>query len=141
MKHFGSGLNVSFHSNPKEEPCQRIFKLSYNCAPFTCQRSCTQNPSSQVSAVHEPRTSKYTSWVQKRQRNQRSNCQHSLNHGESREFQKNIYFCFTDYTKASVWITANYEKFLQRLEQQSYLPPEKPVCSSRSNSQNHTWNS
>ena len=32
--------------------------------------------------------------------NQRSNCQHPLDHGESKEFQKNIYFCFIDYAKA-----------------------------------------
>ena len=30
---------------------------------------------------------------------------------KAREFQKNIYFCFTDYTKAFVWITANCGKF------------------------------
>ena len=29
------------------------------------------------------------------------NCQHLLNHKKAREFQKNIYFCFNDYTKAS----------------------------------------
>ena len=34
------------------------------------------------------------------QRNQRSNCQHLLNHQNTREFQKNIYFCFIDYAKA-----------------------------------------
>ena len=34
----------------------------------------------------------------KRQRNQRSNCQNSLDHREAREFQKNI--CFKDYTGA-----------------------------------------
>ena len=28
-----------------------------------------------------------------------------------REFQKNIYFCFTDYAKAFVWITTNCGKF------------------------------
>ena len=27
---------VSFHSNPKEGQCQRMFKLSYNYAHFTC---------------------------------------------------------------------------------------------------------
>ena len=27
---------VNFHSNPKEGQCQRMFKLSYNCAHFTC---------------------------------------------------------------------------------------------------------
>ena len=36
----------------------------------------------------------------KRQRNQRSNCQYPLDHQKAREFQKNIYFCFIDYTKA-----------------------------------------
>ena len=47
-----------------------------------------------------------------------------------REFQKNIYFCFIDYAKAfDVWITTNCGKFLN-----SYLPPEKLVSRSRSNS-------
>ena len=27
---------VSFHSNSKEGQCQRMFKLLYNCAYFTC---------------------------------------------------------------------------------------------------------
>ena len=27
---------VSFHPNPKEEQCQRMFKLPYNCTHFTC---------------------------------------------------------------------------------------------------------
>ena len=39
------------------------------------------------------------------------------------EFQKNIYFCFINYTKAlTVWITANSEKFLKRQEYQTTLP-------------------
>ena len=29
----------------------------------------------------------------------------------TREFQKNIYFCFIDYAKAFVWITIDCEKF------------------------------
>ena len=35
----------------------------------------------------------------KRQRNQRSSCQHPLDHRKSNRFQKNIYFCFIDYAK------------------------------------------
>ena len=27
---------VSFHSNPKERQCQRVFEPLYNCAHFTC---------------------------------------------------------------------------------------------------------
>ena len=37
---------VSFHSNPKEGQCQRIFKLPYNCPHFTCEQGNAQNPSS-----------------------------------------------------------------------------------------------
>ena len=50
---------------------------------------------------------------------------------KAREFQKNIYFCFTDYAKDFVWITTNCGKFLKRWEYQTILP-EKPVCRTRS---------
>ena len=55
-------------------------KLLYNYIHFTCQQGYSQNLSSQASTVHELRTSKCTSWIQKKQRNQRSNCQHPLHH-------------------------------------------------------------
>ena len=38
--------------------------------------------------------------VLKRQRNQRSNCWHPLDHGKSKRVPKNFYFCFIDYAKA-----------------------------------------
>ena len=55
--------------------------------------------------------------------------------GKAREFQKNTSFCFIDYTKAFVWITRNW-KILKRDRHTKlpYLPPEKSVCRSRSNS-------
>ena len=37
---------VHFHSNPKEEQCQRIFTLLHSCTHFTCYQSNAQNPSS-----------------------------------------------------------------------------------------------
>ena len=56
--------------------------------------------------------------------------------GKAREFQKNIYFCFIDYSKAFDCTDHN------KLENSStdgntrppYLPPEQSVCRSRSNS-------
>ena len=75
--------NVSFQSNPKGQ-CQRMFKLPYNCAHITGQQGNAQNPSNQVSAVSEPRNCRYTNGVQKKQRNQRSNCQHSLDPGKQK---------------------------------------------------------
>ena len=40
--------------------------------------------SSQASTIREPRTSRCTTWVSKRQRNQRSNCQQPLDHRKSK---------------------------------------------------------
>ena len=60
------------------------------------------------------------SGFRKRQRNQRSNCQHPLDHS-------------VDHNK--LW------KILRDVNTRSpYLPPEKSVCRSRSNSYNQTWN-
>ena len=92
---------LSFHSNPKERQCQRMFKLPHNCTHLTCQQSNTQISASQASTVPELRTSRCSSWIQTRQRNQRLNCQHPLgSQKKQREFQKNIYFFFINYTKA-----------------------------------------
>ena len=41
---------------------------------------------------------------------------------KAREFQKNIYFCFIDYTKALVWITTNCGKFFKGWEYQTPWP-------------------
>ena len=38
---------------------------------------------------------------------------------KAREFQKNIYFCFTDYAKAFVWITTYCGKFFKRWDYQT----------------------
>ena len=38
---------------------------------------------------------------------------------KAREFQKNIYFCLSDYAKVFVWITTNNGKFFKRWEYQT----------------------
>ena len=49
---------------------------------------------------------------------------------KTREFQKNIYFCFIDYTKPlTVWITINVENSKKDGNTRPPdLPLEKPVC-------------
>ena len=113
---------VSFHSNPKERLWQRVFKLPYNCSHVTCQQGNPQNTSSQALVVPEPRTSRCTSQIQKRQRNQRSNCQHPLDHRNAREFQKNSYFCFTDCAKGFDCVDHNkLWKILQEMGKPDHL--------------------
>ena len=47
---------------------------------------------------------------------------------KGREFQKNIYFCFIDYTKAFLWITKKCGTFLKRWEYQTTLPASWEIC-------------
>ena len=44
---------VSFHSNPKDGQCQRMFKLLQNSTHLTHWQSNAQNSPSQASTVHE----------------------------------------------------------------------------------------
>ena len=61
---------------------------------------------------------------------------------KAREFQKNIYFCFIGYAKASDCVDHNKIWKIPRdgNTRPPDLPPEKSVCRSRSNSYNWTWN-
>ena len=48
---------------------------------------------------------------------------------KARQFQKNIYLCFIDYTKAfDVWITTNCGKFFKRWEYQATWPAFWEIC-------------
>jgi len=50
---------------------------------------------------------------------------------KAREFQKNIYFCFIDYTKVSDYVDHNkLENSRDGNTRPPYLPPEKSVCRS-----------
>ena len=55
---------------------------------------------------------------------------------KAREFQKNIYFCFIDYTKAFDCVDHNklWKILRDGKTRPPDLPPEKSVCRSRSNS-------
>ena len=55
---------------------------------------------------------------------------------KAREFQKNIYFCFFDYAKAFDCVDHNklWKILRDGNTRPPYLPPEKPVCRTRSNS-------
>ena len=53
---------------------------------------------------------------------------------KARKFQKNIYFYFIDYANAFDCVDHNKLWKILRENSSPYLPPEKPVCRSRSNS-------
>ena len=98
-----------------------------------------KNSPSQALTVHEPWTSKCWSWLWQRQRNQRSNCQHPLDHQKSKRVpEKHLLLPY--WLCQSLWLCGSQ----QTVEYSSrdgntrppYLPPEKSVCRSSSNSYN-----
>ena len=52
--------------------------------------------------------------VQARKRNQKSNCQHTLDHRKSKKSSRKISALLTMPQPLTVWITKNYGKFLKR---------------------------
>ena len=73
----------------------------------------------------------------KRQKNQRSNCQHPWDHRKSKKSPENI--CFIDYAK--VFYCVDHNKLYKILKEMGItnhlLPPEISVCRSRSNRTRH----
>ena len=53
---------VNLYSNPKKG-YERMFKIRHNCTHLTHQQSNAQDSPSQASIVHEPRTSRCSSWI------------------------------------------------------------------------------
>ena len=138
-----TGLEKVFSSNPKEGQCQEMFKLLHNCTHLTCQQSKAQNSPGQASTVHELRTSRCLSWIQKKQRNRRSNFLTSVGSQERQEnSRKSSTFASLIMLKPlTMWITTNVENSSKDGNTRPpYLSLEKPVGRSRSNSQNQTWN-
>ena len=78
----------------------------------------------------------------KRQMNQRSNCQHPLDHRKSKRVPEK-HLLLLSWLRQSLWLCGSQ----QTVENSSrggnttppYLPLEKPICRSGSNSWNWTW--
>ena len=113
---------VSFHSSPKERQCQRMFKY--------CTIALISHASKVMLKILQARLPQYMNQelpdVQARFRKGRgTRDQIAIIRWiieKERAFQKNIYVCLLDYTKAFVWITTNYGKFFKKWEYQTTLP-------------------
>ena len=110
---------VSFHFNPKERQCQRMF--NYHTIALI------SHASKVMLKILQARLQQYVNCelpdVQAEFRKGRGTRDQIANiHWvieKAREFQKNICFCSIDYAKAFVWITTNCGKFLKRWECQT----------------------
>ena len=113
---------VSFHTNPKERQCQRMFKLPDNCTHFTSQQVMLKILQARLQQYMNLELPDVQAGFRKGRgaRDQIAKIYWIIE--KVREFQKNIYFCFVDYTKSFVLFTTNCGKFLKRWEYQTTLP-------------------
>ena len=98
---------ISFHSNPKERQCQRILKL--------CTIALISHTNKVMLKIFQARLQQYVNCELldaqagfrkgRGTRDQIANIRWIIK--RAREFQKNIYFCFTDYAKASDCVDHN----------------------------------
>ena len=84
---------VSFHSNLKERQCQRMLKLLHNCTHLKILQARLQQY-----VNHELPDIQAGFRKGRGTRDQIANIHWIIE--KAREFQRNIYFCFTDYAKA-----------------------------------------
>ena len=134
-RHRTGKSQISFQSQRKAMPknAQTTAQLH---SSHTLVKSCSDF-SKPGFTVREPKTSRYESWIEKRQRNQRSNCQHLLHHGKSKIVpEKHLFLLY--WLCQSLWLCGSQ----QTVENSSRdgnttppdLPPKKSVYRSRSNS-------
>ena len=127
---------VSFHSNPKERQCQRMFKLPHNCSHLTASKVMLKILHARIQQYVNHELPDVQAGFRKGigTRNQIATIRWIIE--KAREFLKNIYFCFIDCAKAFDYVGHN------KLENSSRdgntrppdLPLEKSVCKSGSNS-------
>ena len=125
---------VSFHSNPKERQCQRMFKLPHNSTQLTHKQNNAQNPPSLQQSVNCEHPDVQAGFRKGRgTRDQTANSHWTIE--KAREFQKNIYFCFIDYAKAFDCVDHSKLEHSERDRntRPPDLSPEKSVCRSGSN--------
>ena len=111
---------VSFHSNPQERQCQRMFKLLHSCTRLTDSKVMLKILQARLQQYVNHELPDVQAGFRKGRgtRDQTANIRWIIE--KAREFQKNIYFCLLTMPKPlTVWITINSGKFFKRWEYQT----------------------
>ena len=133
---FCKSIHFLTYSNPKEGQCQRMFKLPHNFNHLNARKMMLKILQARLRrSINRELPDVQDGFRRGRgTRDQIANIHWMIE--KARKFQKTIYFCFIDYTKAFDCVDHNKLKNSSKDGniRTPYLPPEKSVCSSRSNS-------
>ena len=131
---------VSFHSNPKERQCQRMCKLPYNYVHFTCSKVMLKILQLVFSSLWTENFQMFRLGFKKAE-DQRSNCQHLLDHGKSKRVPEKHLFLL--YWLFQGFDCVDHNKLWTILKEMGI--PDHLTCLLRNlyagqNSWNWTWN-
>ena len=128
-------VSFSFQSQRRAEP--KIVQATVQLYAFhTLARLCSKSFKLDFSSMWIE-TSRCRGWFWKRQRNQRPNCQDSLDHRESKRVpEKHLFLLY--WLCQSLWLCGSEETVENSYTDGNTRPPdlplEKPICRSGSNS-------
>ena len=106
---------VSFHSNPKERQCQKIFKKCTIALISQTSKVMLKILQARLQQYVNRELSEFQAGFRKGRgtRDQIANIRWIIK--KAKDFQKSIYFCFINYAKPlTMWITTNCGKFFKR---------------------------
>ena len=113
---------VSFHSNPKEEQCQRMLQLLHIALISSSSKVMLKILQARLKQFMNCELPDVQLDLEKAEEPEII-LPTSAGSSKKRKFQKKIYFCFIDYAKAFDCVDCNKSwKFLKRWEYQTILP-------------------
>ena len=115
-----------FPCNPQEKWFQKMF--NYHTVALISHATKVISPRKSWT-VHELWNSICSSWIEKKQKNQRSNCKHSLDNRKSKRIlQKHLLLLY--WPCKSLWLCGSQQTVenLQRWEYQTILPAFWEIC-------------
>ena len=119
---------VTFHSNPQKSNAKEC--SNYHTVAVI------SHASKLILKIPQVRLQQYLNWelpdvqtgFRKGRGNQRSNCQHPLDHRKKQESSRKTSALLTMPKPLTVWITTKCGKFLKRWEYQIVLPASWEIC-------------
>ena len=112
---------ISFHSNPKERQCQRMFKLLHNCVHFICYEGDAQKSFKLgLNNIWTENSQVYQLGLEKAQEPE-IKLPTSIGSQKKRENSRKIPASLTMLKSLTVWITTNCGKLFKRWEYQTTL--------------------
>ena len=94
---------VSFHSNPKERQCQRMFKLPHNCTHVTHWQVTLKILQARLQQDMNRELPDVQAGFRKCRGNQRLNCQHPLGHRKSKRIPEK-HLLLLHWLHESLWV-------------------------------------